>query len=254
MPIEEFAIRICRHIKTNGLRCQSPALTSDPFCYFHARLHKDHPAPLTARQIAHLIYDDEAQLTIRNCGEDPMQIARAYPRQNEFNFPALEDADSIQLAASMLFHAVAQGQVHLRRARLLRDLLRVANTSIIRATPATQHDAHNTPVREYERTAEGVAIAAGPISHSPEAPATTPASASPEAPQEASPQNQHESAPEAPPASSPQPAQEFPVAPHPIEHAPQRPNYPQVLTAEDFAPNPSAMRILPERPPLTLMQ
>jgi hypothetical protein len=29
----------CRHIKPNGLRCQSPALRGGAFCYFHARLY-----------------------------------------------------------------------------------------------------------------------------------------------------------------------------------------------------------------------
>ncbi len=26
---------LCRHIRTNGLRCKSPALTEAPYCYFH---------------------------------------------------------------------------------------------------------------------------------------------------------------------------------------------------------------------------
>ena len=109
MPAEELAIPICRHVKTNGLRCQSPALNGEPFCYFHVRLHKHHPAPLTARQIVdtrNRAYDGYEEALI-GAGEDPMQIARAYPTQNEFNFPPLEDAESIQLAASMLFHAIA---------------------------------------------------------------------------------------------------------------------------------------------------
>ena len=29
----------CRHIKINGLRCESPALKSGQFCYYHAKLH-----------------------------------------------------------------------------------------------------------------------------------------------------------------------------------------------------------------------
>ena len=31
--------RTCRHIKPNGLRCQSPALRGTNFCYFHSKLH-----------------------------------------------------------------------------------------------------------------------------------------------------------------------------------------------------------------------
>ena len=29
----------CRHIKTNGLRCKSPATRGQSFCYFRAKLH-----------------------------------------------------------------------------------------------------------------------------------------------------------------------------------------------------------------------
>lgn len=169
MPTEEFAISICRHIKANGLRCQSPSLRAEPFCYFHARLHKDHPAPLTARKMANLMYDSDAQEAVRGAGEDPMQIARAYPRQNEFNFPPLEDADSIRLAASMLFHAVAQGQIHLRRARILRDMLRVANASDRRAPAETTDTPVREPVREIVHTSEGVALAPADFVDSPAA-------------------------------------------------------------------------------------
>lgn len=33
-------IRCCRHIKPDGTRCNSPALTDEPFCYQHNRLHQ----------------------------------------------------------------------------------------------------------------------------------------------------------------------------------------------------------------------
>jgi hypothetical protein len=32
-------IPICRHIKTSGERCKSPAMRDHSFCYFHARVH-----------------------------------------------------------------------------------------------------------------------------------------------------------------------------------------------------------------------
>ena len=34
----------CRHIKANGLKCQSPAMRGSPFCYFHARVRVYVPA------------------------------------------------------------------------------------------------------------------------------------------------------------------------------------------------------------------
>jgi len=164
MTTEETTIPLCRHLKTNGLRCKSPALTAAPFCYFHTRLHKDHPAPLTAQQIVDNWHEGSAE-AIAGAGEDPMQIARAYPRQNEFNFPPLEDAESIQFAASMLFHAIAQGHVHLRRARIMRDILRIASSSQ-RSVAARQDTA--AVIREIEQTGDGVPIAAADPQSSPE--------------------------------------------------------------------------------------
>ena len=51
MTTQAITIPLCRHIKTNGIRCQSAALSGESFCYFHERLHRDHPAPLTAQKI-----------------------------------------------------------------------------------------------------------------------------------------------------------------------------------------------------------
>lgn len=30
----------CRHIKSDGIRCQSPPMRQSDFCYFHVKLHK----------------------------------------------------------------------------------------------------------------------------------------------------------------------------------------------------------------------
>lgn len=181
MPTETFNIPMCRHLKTSGARCQSPALQGETFCFFHLRLHKEHPPAPTAREMVNRrnTLCPHYEETLLGVGEDPMMIARAYPNQNEFNFPPLEDADSIQLAASMLFHAVAQGQIHLRRARILRDILRdairtcarttaavaAANAAAATATnPAASADIPAAPanpvVTEIAHTANGVAIAA----------------------------------------------------------------------------------------------
>ena len=213
MHTQELAIPICRHLKTNGHRCQSPALNGEPFCYFHVRLHKHHPAPLTARQIVdarNRAYDGYEEALI-GAGEDPMQIARAYPTQNEFNFPPLEDAESIQLAASMLFHAIAQGHVHLRRARLLRDMLRVAARSCRLNKPNSA--ATTNPVREIDHTPEGLAIApAEPVSSPPESTPVQPTASEPPQPNVV-----------APPSSGP-----------------------ELTSNQDFACNPSGNNILPE--------
>ena len=160
MPTEASQYPLCRHLKTNGLRCQSPALTGQFFCYFHNRLHAEHPVPLTARQIVDAWHEGMAE-SIANAGEDPMQIARAYPHQNEFPFPPLEDAESIQYAASMLFHVIAQGHIHLRRGRMLLHALQIASSSlrIRQATRVAESDVAPIPVRHFDQLPTGVAIA-----------------------------------------------------------------------------------------------
>jgi hypothetical protein len=140
-----------------------------------------------------------------------MQIARAYPTQNEFNFPPLEDAESIQLAASMLFHAIAQGHVHLRRARLLRDMLRVAAMSCRLNKPNAEIT--TSPVREIDHTPEGLAVApADPVSQPPKSAPAQPTASEPPQPKIA-----------APPSSGP-----------------------ELTLNQDFACNPFGNNILPE--------
>jgi hypothetical protein len=154
MP-QPVIIPLCRHIKTDGLRCQSPALAGQSLCFFHARLHRDHRPALTAQKIVNSWQEGIADAMI-GCGDDPMQIARAYPKQNEFNFPPLEDAHSIQYAASMLFHAIAQGHLHLARARILLTVLRIANSSH-RRVAESPHDLAQS-VRDVDCTPDGIPL------------------------------------------------------------------------------------------------
>lgn len=149
---------LCRHIKANGLRCESPALRGETFCYFHQSVHTNHPAALTARQIISS-WKEGVEDGIRRGGEDPYAIASLYPHQNEYNFPPLEDAESVQLAASILFHAVAQGQIHPLRARVLLRALTVVNHSLTARKRAPEPDL-GTVVRAIERAPNGVTIAA----------------------------------------------------------------------------------------------
>lgn len=168
MP-EEVNIPLCRHIKTNGTRCHSAALSAQDFCYFHVRLHQDHPAPLTAQQIVGT-WKDATLEGFRLANQDPMTVARAFPRQNEFNFPPLEDADSVQLAGSMLFHALAQGQIHPARARILVKALHIVSSSMRLSASARPFDPAEV-VRQVEQSADGLPLA--PAGPNPAEPPTT---------------------------------------------------------------------------------
>ena len=155
---------VCRHIKTNGRRCQSPALTGGALCYFHRNLHRSHRRPQSAEALTSN-WQESAIASESGGHEDPFVIARAYPLQNEIQFPPLEDAESVQLATSVLFQAIATGQIHFARARLLIYTLKIAsiNQRALAVARAADHAAHqdSTAIPNHVvRTTHGRALAA----------------------------------------------------------------------------------------------
>ena len=85
----------CRHIKTSGGKCGSPALRGQPFCYFHSRLRER-----TAR------------------------LPRAF---EALELPPLEDRGAIQLAISEIVTAVAKYAMDPKRAGILLYALQIAS-------------------------------------------------------------------------------------------------------------------------------
>ena len=51
MTAKDSNYAVCRHLKTNGRRCQSPALTGGALCFFHRNLHQTHRRPPTAEKL-----------------------------------------------------------------------------------------------------------------------------------------------------------------------------------------------------------
>ena len=91
----EYAL--CRHTKTDGRRCQSPALSTSAFCYFHQKLRRTHPSTIGAG-----------------------------PGLSTHVLHPLRNARSIQLALSMVFNGVLTGQIHPNQARKMLSALRLA--------------------------------------------------------------------------------------------------------------------------------
>ncbi|MBB5318807.1 hypothetical protein [Tunturibacter empetritectus] len=97
---------LCRHIKTNGTRCQAPSLTDGIWCYFHSRLHQSH------KRFRH------------------NDATRGYliPGQHiELN--TLEDRESVQVALSVVINALATGNLDTRRATALLYGLQLASNN-----------------------------------------------------------------------------------------------------------------------------
>lgn len=85
----------CRHIKSNGLKCESPALKGQPFCYYHSKIHTVGAEP-------HLKYG-------------PLQL------------PAPEDSAAIQLSVARINDAIINGRIDLRKAAVLFAGLKIAS-------------------------------------------------------------------------------------------------------------------------------
>src|SRR5438874_1792238 len=126
-------LTLCRHIKTNGTRCQSPSLTDGLWCYFHHRLHQRHntfhPTPATR---GYLIPGQHIELS------------------------TLEDRESVQVALSVVINALATGQLDTKRATALLYGLQLAsnNAGNLRTEPNPVN-----AVRTIEPSPEGLDLA-----------------------------------------------------------------------------------------------
>jgi len=116
---------LCRHIKTNGLRCQSPALHGTDYCYFHTRVHT---------------------------------MAKAKSSQwDDIKLPMLEDSASIQVAISQIASAFLSSRLDARHTGLLLYALQIASQNIDRASSREDEDSES--VHSMTVTGEGDELA-----------------------------------------------------------------------------------------------
>ena len=156
MITDTVKIPLCRHIKTNGRRCQSPALTGGVLCYFHSNLHHAHRRPPVVEALSSG-WQESAVEAEGDPEGDAFALARVYPRQDEIQFPPLEDAESIQVSISLLVAALARNRIDSKRAAVLLYGLQLAssNARSIIIEPATA-----SIVRTLARTKSGIDLAA----------------------------------------------------------------------------------------------
>lgn len=83
----------CTHIKVTGVRCGSPALHGEQFCYFHQRVHRGVRTPPQARL-------------------HPIAL--------------IEDEESIQMALMEVINALMRNTIDLKRATLILRALHIA--------------------------------------------------------------------------------------------------------------------------------
>lgn len=116
---------LCRHIKANGLRCESPALKDAHFCYYHSKLHA--------------------------VGEEP------HLRFGPLQLPAPEDSAAIQLSVARISDAVIRGIIDLKKAAALFNGLRIASRFVPRFSPPNPERL----VQSAEQIATGEELAPG---------------------------------------------------------------------------------------------
>ena len=128
-----MSYRLCRHIKTNGLQCHSPALDDGQWCYFHHRLHGRHEKYRTT------------------------EATRGYliPGQH-IELAALEDRESVQVSLSVVINVLANGNLDIKRATALLYGLQLASNNVrgLRTEPFAAN-----VVRTIEPSPEGLDLA-----------------------------------------------------------------------------------------------
>src|SRR4051812_12025201 len=129
----------CRHLHVTGRRCGSPALRDQPFCYFHTRSHTRHRKAVSDNlKIVHELITDESGKPILALAPNGCPI---------FDFPPIEDRESIQVAVSMIVNALGRNVLDPKRAASILYALQIA-TAVTRPDDeaTTKYLAQTDPV------------------------------------------------------------------------------------------------------------
>jgi hypothetical protein len=162
-------VKVCTHIKVNGVRCGSPALRSEQFCYFHQRMI--HGVKALDQRIHHVAL--------------------------------LENEEAIQASLMEVINSLIRGTIDLRRADLILRALSIAvrnsrrvhfdihSSEMVREVPTYKEPweqppavgAADAPVRPAEASAAVVHPTAAEASSHPQANAVPSQAAVPRPPQ-----------------------------------------------------------------------
>ena len=99
MPVRSN-YKTCTHIKVTGIRCGSPALRGEQFCYFHQRM---------------------------------VRGVRTPPQSRLHPVALIEDGESLQASLMEIINALARNTIDLHRAELILRALHIAVKNVRRA-------------------------------------------------------------------------------------------------------------------------
>ena len=106
----------CTHLKVTGVRCDSPALRGEQFCYFHQRMHRGVRTPPQARL-------------------HPIAL--------------IEDEESIQTALMEVINALMRNTIDLKRASLILRALHIAVKNAARVKIGVESRSAVTEIPDY---------------------------------------------------------------------------------------------------------
>ena len=137
--------QFCRHIKSNGERCESPRLRTGNFCHFHNRLHQQHRLAVSGGR------NSEVMLPVLDKSGTLVGMEPA-PTQT-LDLGPLEDRTSVQMAISTVLNALAAGRLERSRATALLYGLQLASSNCM--SHKCEHGYAFRPVSDVEITPEG---------------------------------------------------------------------------------------------------
>jgi len=111
MPVSSN-VRICTHIKVTGVRCGSPALRGEQFCYFHQRM---------------------------------IRGVRTPPRSRLHPIAQIENEEAIQVSLMEVINALARNTIDVKRAELI---LRALNIAVRNARRARFENVSGSMIKE----------------------------------------------------------------------------------------------------------
>jgi hypothetical protein len=112
--------KTCTHIKISGMRCGSPSLRGEQFCYYHQRMHRG---------------------------------VRTPPQSRLHPLACIEDKESIQAALAEVINALLRNTIDMKRATLILRALHIAVKNDARASVKAQPSNIVKEVPEYDETA-----------------------------------------------------------------------------------------------------
>jgi hypothetical protein len=127
--------KFCRHIRVNGERCASRALTNEIFCYYHVELERRHRRLSRCNKLPNAIPTVLHPMSLQDGSQRDPLFAEPSDPPFQLDLPPLEDRHSIQVALSMVITALAEGRIDPKRAALLFYGLQVASANAHKLDP-----------------------------------------------------------------------------------------------------------------------